>query len=110
MTFFHELEFTEQSSTPSNPDSGNRRLYPKSGGWYELDSGGNERKVIAIATDTTNISNPPTDAELDSAFGTPATVGTDFVGIVDDNDADSAVYLVYSNGTSWWYVAMTKAT
>lgn len=57
-----------------------------------------------------NVSNPPTDAELDSAFGTPASVGDGFAAIVDDNGADTAVWFVASNGTSWWTVAMTKAT
>lgn len=59
---------------------------------------------------TADVSTPPTDAELDSAFGTPATVGDGFVAFVDDNDADTAVYLVMSNGTSWWFTSMTKAT
>jgi hypothetical protein len=30
--------------------------------------------------------------------------------LLDDNGADSTVYFVASNGTSWWYAAMTKAT
>ncbi len=63
-----------------------------------------------LALDTGNVSNPPTDAELDGLFGTPATVGAGFTRLIDDNGADSAVYLVASNGTSWWYTAMTKAT
>jgi hypothetical protein len=57
-----------------------------------------------------DVSNPPTDAELDAEFGTPATVGGGFGAILDDGGADTSVYLVASNGTSWWYVAMTKAT
>lgn len=63
-----------------------------------------------IQYDESNTSNPPTDAELDSAFGTPATVGEGFVVLLDDNGGDSNVYLVASNGTSWWYTALTKAT
>lgn len=59
--------------------------------------------------DVSDVSNPPTDAELDSAFGTPATVGSGFTAFVDDNNADTAVYFVFTNGTSWWYTAMTKA-
>lgn len=57
-----------------------------------------------------DVSSPPTDAELDAAFGTPAEAGDGFLALVDDNDADTAVYLVTSNGVSWWYSAMTKAT
>lgn len=59
---------------------------------------------------TPNVSNPPTDAELDSAFGTPATVGKGFTVVVDDNGGDTNVYLVTTNGTSWWYASLTKAT
>jgi len=56
-----------------------------------------------------NVSNPPTDAELDAAFGTPAQVGKDFNILIDDNNADGNVYMVRSNGTSWWYTTLTKA-
>lgn len=57
-----------------------------------------------------NVSSPPTDAQLDSAFGAPADLGSGFVGIVDDNGAESAVYLCVVVGTSWWYEALTKAS
>jgi hypothetical protein len=59
---------------------------------------------------TADVSNPPTDAELDSAFGTPATVGSGFMAQADDGGTDTTMWLVGSNGTSWWYVQMTKAT
>ena len=63
-----------------------------------------------LAMDTSNVSNPPTDAELDSAFGTPATVGAGFHAAVNDNGAGTNVYLVLSDGSNWWFTAMTKAT
>jgi len=56
-----------------------------------------------------DVSSPPTDAELDTAFGLPANVGAGFLALVDDNDADTTVWLVASNGTSWWYEGLTKA-
>jgi len=56
-----------------------------------------------------NVSNPPTDAELDTAFGSPATMGEGFVGIVDDNDAATNVWLIGIAGGAWWYEALTKA-
>lgn len=59
---------------------------------------------------TANISNPPTDAELDSAFGTPANVGAGFFALVNDNGDGNNFYLVASDGTNWWHAAMTKAT
>lgn len=52
----------------------------------------------------------PTAAELTTSFGAPATVGTGFVGIVKDNDADTNCFVVVSNGTSFYYLKFTKAT
>lgn len=71
----------------------------------DLEKGPNT--LVTVSVD--DVANPPTDAQLDSAFGTPAAVGSGFVGLVDDNDADANVWLVASNATSWWYVALTKA-
>jgi len=77
-------------------------------GWFGdvcdfSESGG--RTIVSEA----NTSNPPTDANLDAAFGTPANAGSGFFGILDDNGADANVYLCFTNGTSWWYVTATKA-
>lgn len=52
----------------------------------------------------------PTAAELTTSFGAPATVGTGFVGIVKDADADTNCFVVVSNGTSFYYLKFTKAT
>ena len=64
---------------------------------------------LGVATSDDDTSNPPTDAELDTAFGTPATVGDGFMAVLDDNGAGSNVYLVVSDGTNWWYATLTKA-
>lgn len=69
-----------------------------------------EEVIGGLDTSTANVSNPPTDAELDSALGTPAAVGAGYQCLLDDGGADTNVYLVVSNGTSWWYTALTKAT
>jgi hypothetical protein len=45
MTEIHSAAFEEQGSTPSNPASGNRKIYPKSDGWYELNSAGTETQL-----------------------------------------------------------------
>lgn len=58
----------------------------------------------------TDVSNPPTDAELDSAFGTPATVGAGFEAIVNDGGGNANVYRVVSTGSSWFYSTLTQAT
>lgn len=59
---------------------------------------------------TANVTNPPTDAELDSAFAAPANLPEGVLKLVDDNNAETAVYLVVPIGTSWWHVLLTKAT
>lgn len=65
---------------------------------------------IRTKVSTADVSSPPSDAELDSAFGAPGTVGSGFVGIVDDNGSGTASYVVWSDGSNWWYAAGTKAT
>ena len=64
-----------------------------------------------IPVSRANMSSPPTDAELDTAFGTPANVGAGFLALIDDNGVDASVWMVASNGTSWWRVTapLTKA-
>lgn len=66
-------------------------------------------KSITFEVDNTNVSNPPTDAELDSAYGTPATVGAGWTTYLDDNGAGTNFYQVVSDGTNWWTNTFTKA-
>lgn len=63
------------------------------------------KQAINNVNDTT-----PTAAELTTSFGAPADVGSGFVGIVKDNDADTNCFVVVSNGTSFFYLKFTKAT
>ncbi len=58
---------------------------------------------------TANVSTPPTAAELTSAFGAPGTVGSGFIGLVDDNGAGTTEYSVWSDGTNWFYTTGVKA-
>lgn len=69
-----------------------------------------QEAIGGIAYSTADVSNPPTDAELDSAFGAPATLPVPFTAIVNDNDGGTNEYLVWSDGTSWFYVAGTVAS
>jgi len=62
------------------------------------------KMAINNVNDTT-----PTAAELTTSFGTPATVGTGFVGIVKDADTDTNCFVVVSNGVSYYYLKFTKA-
>jgi len=65
--------------------------------------------ALTIAMDTTDVSTPPTDAELDAIFGTPSAAGVGFTALLNDNGAAAAEYVVWSDGTYWWYAAGTKA-
>ncbi len=67
-------------------------------------AGLNTIQAVTDVHDTT-----PTDAELDTAFGTPATVGRAFIGTVDDADGDTNFYICASSDASWYYLKMTKA-
>lgn len=63
------------------------------------------KQAINNVGDTT-----PTLAELTTSFGAPATVGSGFIGVVKDADADTNCFVVVSNGTSFFYLKFTKAT
>ena len=58
-----------------------------------------------------NVSAPPSDAELDAAFGAPARVGAGFVGVINDGGADTSgdIWICVSTGAAWHYAATTKA-
>uniref|UniRef100_A0A6M3IHZ4 Uncharacterized protein n=1 Tax=viral metagenome TaxID=1070528 RepID=A0A6M3IHZ4_9ZZZZ len=56
-----------------------------------------------------NSSNPPTNAELISEFGAAATVGVGFTAIVDDADGHANEYLIFSDGTKYWYITAAAA-
>jgi hypothetical protein len=66
-------------------------------------------ETYQIPTSDANTANPPTDAQLDAAFGTPAAVGDGYLALLDDAGTGNAVYLVASDGTNWWHLLMTKA-
>jgi hypothetical protein len=60
-----------------------------------------------IAAD--NVSNPPTDAQLDTAFGTAANISGGMFKLVDDAGLSSAVWGAVPIGSFWWYWQLTKA-
>lgn len=63
-----------------------------------------------LTTATDNVASPPTDAELDTAFGQPSGLGDGFTGLLDDNGAGTTVWLCYVINNAWWYEQLTKAT
>lgn len=56
-----------------------------------------------------NVSNPPTDAQLDTAFGAPATLPDPFLAIVDDAGAASVIWLVVATNGVWAYEQLAIA-
>ena len=58
---------------------------------------------------TANTANPPTNAELISAFGAAATTGAGFTALLDDNNGHANEYLIWSDGTKYWYATGTAA-
>lgn len=64
---------------------------------------------VATKLDVSNVTTP-TAAELISAFGTAASQANK-IFIQDDNNADTTVKLIVSNGTSYYFSAsLTKAS
>ncbi len=57
---------------------------------------------------TSNVSNPPTDTELDGLFTSPATKGDGWTTYVKDSDSDN-LYQIMVVGTAWYIVGTTKA-
>ena len=62
-----------------------------------------------IAYSIANVSSPPTDAELDGAFDTPANLYNGFVGLVNDADGDANLWICYVAGAVWGYEQLTVA-
>jgi len=67
-----------------------------------------ENTVVNLLT--TNLSNPPTQAELDAAYGTAASNGAGYTVYVDENNNNNNVYMIISTGTSWHIFESTKAS
>lgn len=66
---------------------------------------------VGTIQSTDNVNDTiPTDAELDTAFGTPATVGRGFIGTIDDASGETNAYLAFASDNSWFVLKFTKAT
>lgn len=103
---------TANLAITDSPTSFSSSLFIAQNGTAASQFGGivNHSAGLRTKVSTANVSNPPTDAELDSALGAPATLGAGFMAIVDDNDAHTNEYLVWTDGTTWFHVAGTLST
>lgn len=57
---------------------------------------------------SSNVSNPPTDAELDTLFTSPASKGDGWTAYVKDSNSDN-LYQIMVVGTDWYIIGTTKA-
>lgn len=100
---------TTRPHTASKVDLGNA-TYPFNEGVFSGLLNANGGVVTAFSTD--DVTNPPTDAELDTAFGTPTSLADGFIGILDDNALGANVYLCVAlnhDTDEWWFASLTKA-
>ena len=65
---------------------------------------------VRAVVSSDDVSNPPTDAELDTAFGQPSDVMDGFIGVLDDNGAGTTMWLCVAVNGAWWFEQLTKAT
>jgi len=59
-----------------------------------------------IEVSSSDVSAPPTYAELCSAFGLPSIVGDGFLGLVNDGGLNNSFWLCAAIGTYWTYTSM----
>jgi hypothetical protein len=64
--------------------------------------------IIRITMDTTDVSDPPTTTELNSAIGAAGTVGDGTLALLDDNNGGTDVYLLTTDGSDWYYLQFLK--
>jgi hypothetical protein len=74
-------------------------------------TGNTQFDLVRVAQSVANVTEAaPTDAELDAAFGTPATLGRGFIATIDDNDGSAAGHLVWTTDSAWFHVVGVKST
>jgi len=68
-----------------------------------------ERLENDLPVSKNNVSNPPTAAELTTAFGSPTDLYNGFTALVNDNGAGVNVWLVVIANNDWYYEQLTLA-
>lgn len=75
---------------------------------FQAGSGSGPGGGKAVVYATFDSTNPPTETELEAAFGSPAAHGTNFLGLLNDAATGLSEYIVMCDGTSFAYQALTK--
>lgn len=66
-------------------------------------------KHLFLDLDSASVADPPTDAQLKSKFGTPPLAG--FIAFLKNTSSGSSkVYIIFADGTNYFYHELTKAT
>jgi len=65
--------------------------------------------ALRLDVDESDTSAPPTDAELDALYTSPATVGEGWFRFLLDTGSGGVMYLVMSDGANWWTFAGVMA-
>ena len=100
-------EYSSSNMTISNETDGSYGLYQSFIDNLDGDPlvGVVQPQITAALTD-----NTPSDSEIDTATGlTPATAGIGYRVTIKDNNGSGLIYLIESDGTSWFYEALTAA-
>ena len=73
---------------------------------FQADGLGILNNNMQMNVNTDDVSNPPTDAQLDAIFG---AVNDGFTGYIDDNGAGTNFYQVVFRNSAWYIFESTKA-
>jgi len=65
--------------------------------------------LVRIPVVNASLGGAPSDAQLDAIFTSPAEIGNGGHRFVRDIDSGGVLYHVVSDGTNYWYQAMTMA-
>lgn len=82
------------------------------GEWHEIGRPAAAEVDLRITTVSAPAGNPPTAAQLTSAFGAPASLGDGFIGILHatGGGGGNRRWFVGVSGSQWWYEELTAAT
>jgi hypothetical protein len=105
-TFTPQYEYSNSTALgyDAEPTASNQVVLGNTSVTTVKTSGNYQQKVW-----TNNVSNPPTDAELDAIWTSPAEVGTGWTAYLNDNGDGLDFYTIVSDGTNWWVFTGVKA-
>jgi hypothetical protein len=105
-TFTPQYEYSNSTALgyDAEPTASNQVVLGNTSVTTVKTSGNYQQKVW-----TNNVSNPPTDAELDAIWTSPEAVGTGWTAYLNDNGDGLDFYTIVSDGTNWWVFTGVKA-